>query len=108
MATREWDFTLHLQQPLTEEQSDTMAHLDCFADGWASLVTGPCSAELWCTYASETLTGAIAEALRRVEHLPGVLVHSVELDEMALDQNGMAAPAVVPPPLARVGTGPGS
>ncbi|ANW18773.1 hypothetical protein [Streptomyces clavuligerus] len=95
---RNWRFTLHIQDPLTPEQSDTLDHLDCFADGRASLVTGPDTAEFWCYSEAETLTQAIADVLVRFEELPGVLVRSVELDEMALEDNGMWTPAVIPPP----------
>ncbi|MER5492341.1 hypothetical protein [Streptomyces sp. NPDC002490] len=97
-TVRNWRFTLHLQGPLTPEQSDTLDGLDSFSDGLINLVTGPDSAAFWCSFDAEHLTDAIAEALGRFEHFPGVLVRSVELDEMALDDNGMATPAVLPPP----------
>ncbi|MFJ4773518.1 hypothetical protein ACIP88_31155 [Streptomyces uncialis] len=54
--------------------------------------------DLWCTFKAETLTDAIAEALGLFVDLPGVLIRSVELDEIALDENGMSTPAVVPAP----------
>ncbi|MER6913149.1 hypothetical protein ABT354_15885 [Streptomyces sp. NPDC000594] len=93
---RSWRFTLHLQGPLTPEQSDTLDVLDSFSDGRICLVAGPDSAEFWCSFDAETLTGAIADALCRFEDFPGVLVRSVELDEMALEDNGMATPSVCP------------
>ncbi|MFI5616400.1 hypothetical protein [Streptomyces sp. NPDC051567] len=99
---RNWRFTLHLQGPLTPEQSDTLDGLDRFSDGRICLVSGPNTAEFWCSFDAEQLTEAIAEALERFEDFPGVLVRSVELDEMALEDNDMATPAVLPapPPLA--------
>jgi hypothetical protein len=97
---RHWRFTLHLQGPLTPEQSNTLDGLESFSDGRICLVAGPESAEFWCSFDAETLTGAIADALGRFRDFPGVLVRSVELDEMALDDNGMATPAVVPAPPA--------
>ncbi|GLF97484.1 hypothetical protein [Streptomyces yaizuensis] len=101
---RDWRFTLHLQDVLTSEQLDTLFVLDRFCDGRTNLVRGPDTAEFWCTIEAETLTDAIADALSRFEEFPGVLVRSVELDEMALEDNGMATPAVVPvpPPLEAV------
>ncbi|ANW18166.1 hypothetical protein [Streptomyces clavuligerus] len=95
---RDWRFTLHLQAPLTPGQLDTLFGLDSFSDGRTNLVRGPDTAEFWCTFEAESLTGAIADALSRFEDFPGVLVRSVELDEIALDENGMATPAVVPAP----------
>ncbi|MER7043485.1 hypothetical protein [Streptomyces jumonjinensis] len=99
---RNWRFTLHLQGPLTPEQSNTLDGLDSFSDGRINLVTGPGTAEFWCSFDAETLTKAIADALSRFEDFPGVFVRSVELDEIALEDNGMATPAVLPapPPLA--------
>ncbi|GLF95932.1 hypothetical protein [Streptomyces yaizuensis] len=96
---RKWRFTLHLQAPLTPEQSDTLDGLDRFSDGRTCLVEGPGFAEFRCSFDAEQLTGAIAEALGRFEDFPGVLVRSVELDEFALEDNGMATPAVVPAPV---------
>ncbi|MER6913809.1 hypothetical protein ABT354_19240 [Streptomyces sp. NPDC000594] len=98
VAVREWDFILHLQAPLTPEQSDTLDGLDSFNDGRMSLVEGPDSAEFWCSFDAETLTGAIASALDLFQDFPGVLVRSVELGPRALEYNGMATPAVVPAP----------
>ncbi|MER6913811.1 hypothetical protein ABT354_19250 [Streptomyces sp. NPDC000594] len=95
---RSWRFTLHIQGPLTPEQSDALDWSDSFSDGRATPVTGPGTAEFWCHFDAEHLTEAIAEALERFEDLPGVLVRSVELDEMALEDNGMSTPAVVPAP----------
>ncbi|MFI1012741.1 hypothetical protein [Streptomyces sp. NPDC020965] len=95
---RNWRFTLHLQGPLTPEQSNTLDGLASFSDGRICLVAGPTSAEFWCSFEADHLTDAIAEALGRFKEFPGVLVRSVELDEMALEDNGMATPAVLPPP----------
>ncbi|MFI5945767.1 hypothetical protein ACIBCB_36720 [Streptomyces uncialis] len=95
---RDWRFTLHLQDSLTPRQLDTLFGLESFSDGRTNLVRGPDTAEFWCTFKAETLTDAIAEALGLFEDLPGVLVRSVELDEIALDDNGMWTPAVVPAP----------
>ncbi|MFE7131352.1 hypothetical protein ACFVIM_10865 [Streptomyces sp. NPDC057638] len=97
---RDWNFTLHLQEPLNPGQLDTLFHLDSFSDGRASLVRGPQTAEFWCTFPAGTLTEAITDALSRFKDLPGVLIRSVELDETALAANGMATPAVVPAPPA--------
>lgn len=95
---RDWRFTLHLQDPLNPGQLDTLFGLDSFSDGRTNLVRGPGTAEFWCSFEADHLTDAIAEALGRFEDFPGVLVRSVELDEMALEDNGMATPAVLPPP----------
>ncbi|MFE5858389.1 hypothetical protein ACFQ61_34880 [Streptomyces sp. NPDC056500] len=98
VAAREWDFVLHLQEPLTPAQSDTVDGLYDFNDGRMSLVEGPGTAEFWCTFEAEALTGAIAEALSLFEQLPGVLVRSVELGPRELEDNGMTTPAVVRAP----------
>ncbi|ANW17671.1 hypothetical protein [Streptomyces clavuligerus] len=98
VATREWYFNLVLDAPLTEEQSDTLAGLDRFNDGRICLAERPGYSRFICSFDAETLTGAIAEALSLFEDFPGVLVRSVELDHVALDENGMATPAVVPAP----------
>ncbi|MER6914795.1 hypothetical protein ABT354_24235 [Streptomyces sp. NPDC000594] len=95
---RKWYFTLHLKDALTEEQSDTLAGLDRFNDGRIGLVEGPDTAEFWCSFEAGTLTEAIAEALGFFEEFPGVLIRGVELDALALDENGMSTPAVVPAP----------
>ncbi|MEV3873763.1 hypothetical protein ACSMX9_19070 [Streptomyces sp. LE64] len=102
VAAREWDFVLHLQAPLTPEQSDTLDGLDRFNDGRICLIEGPDYAKFTCTFAAATLTDAVAEALGFFEDLPGVLVRGVELGPAELEFNGMATPAVVPapPPLA--------
>nr|WP_202535542.1 hypothetical protein [Streptomyces sp. SID4919] len=89
---------MHLQDPLTPRQLDTLFSLDSFSDGRTNLVRGPHTAEFWCTFKAETLTEAIAEALGLFVDLPGVLIRSVELDEIALDENGMSTPVVVPAP----------
>ncbi|EDY51247.1 hypothetical protein SSCG_04227 [Streptomyces clavuligerus] len=98
MAVREWYFTLHLQEPLTPEQSDFLAGLERFHDGQIGLVESPGHAEFSCLFEAETLTEAIAEALERFDDFPGVLVRSVEIDHFALRENDMATPAVVPAP----------
>ncbi|MGW6458123.1 hypothetical protein ACWF94_19800 [Streptomyces sp. NPDC055078] len=97
-AVREWYFKLCLQEPLTPEQSDTLDGLDRFNDGRIGLEEGPGHAEFSCIFEAETLTEAIAEALSFFEDFPGVLIRSVELDEIALSNNGMATAAVVPAP----------
>ncbi|GLF95933.1 hypothetical protein [Streptomyces yaizuensis] len=94
----EWWFDLHLQEPLTPEQSDTLDHLDRFNDGRIGLVESPGRAHFSCLFPAATLTEAIAEALAFFEDFPGVLVRSVEMDHFDLDKNGMATPAVVPAP----------
>ncbi|ANW20484.1 hypothetical protein [Streptomyces clavuligerus] len=93
-----WHFDLVLSAPLTEEQSNTLDHLDRFHEGGLGLVEGPGYAGFLCVVRAETLTAAIADTLERFEELPGVLVRSVKLDHIALDENGMWTPAVVPPP----------
>ncbi|MER7045191.1 hypothetical protein [Streptomyces jumonjinensis] len=98
VAMRKWYFTLHLQEPLTEEQSNTLDHLDRFNDGRIGLIEGPGTAEFICIFEAGALTDAIAEALGFFEDFPGVLIRSVELDWIALEENGMATPAVVPAP----------
>ncbi|MER7043516.1 hypothetical protein [Streptomyces jumonjinensis] len=96
---RKWDFILHLQEPLTPEQSDTLDGLDDFNDGRMGLVEGPDTAEFWCTFEAETLTGAIAEALSLFDDFPGVLIRSVELGPRELEENKMTTPAVVRAPV---------
>ncbi|MFD4833685.1 hypothetical protein ACFWPV_28140 [Streptomyces uncialis] len=98
MDTRDWYFTLHLQEKLTPEQADELDGLDRFCDGRISRVESPGHTRFSCLFGAETLTDAIAEALGLFADLPGVLVRSVELDEIALDDNGMWTPAVVPAP----------
>lgn len=102
VAVRKWHFTLHLQEPLTPEQADTLDGLDRFNDGRIGRVESPGHTEFSCLFTAGTLTDAIAEALGFFEDFPGALVRSVELNAVALDHNGMATPAVVaaPPPLA--------
>ncbi|MYY09442.1 hypothetical protein GT204_11095 [Streptomyces sp. SID4919] len=98
---RNWYFNLVLQDALTEEQDDALTELAGFHDGRISLAERPGYSRFVCSFEAETLTQAIADALSRFVDLPGVLVRSVELDEIALDDNGMWTPAVVlpPPPL---------
>lgn len=95
---RKWHFTLHLQEPLTPLQSDTLDGLDSFNDGRMSLVEGPGWAKFTCIFASESLNGAVADALSLFRDFPGPLVRSVELRPIALEANGLATPAVVPAP----------
>ncbi|GLF94400.1 hypothetical protein [Streptomyces yaizuensis] len=92
---RNWYFSLVLQDPLTEEQDDRLTELASFHDGRIHLEEGPGGSRFTCAFKAETLTEAIADALGRFVDLPGVLVRSVELDEIALDDNDMATPAVV-------------
>jgi hypothetical protein len=98
-AVRNWYFNLVLQSPLTQEQDDTLVQLASFHDGRISLAEAPGYSRFCCSFKAETLTEAVAEALGRFVDLPGVLVRSVELDEIQLYDNGMATPAVVPAPL---------
>ncbi|ANW18839.1 hypothetical protein [Streptomyces clavuligerus] len=95
---RDWYFTLILDTQLTEEQKDFLDGLDRFADGEVGLIEGPGYSGFLCVVPAETLTAAITDALSRFEDFPGVLVRSVELNHIALDENGMATPAVVPAP----------
>ncbi|MER6913152.1 hypothetical protein ABT354_15900 [Streptomyces sp. NPDC000594] len=95
---RSWYFTLHLQEPLTPDQADTLDGLDRFNDGRIGRVESPGHTEFSCLFTTETLTEAIAEALDFFEDFPGVLISSVELDHFDLDSNGMSTPAVVPVP----------
>ncbi|MFJ4773517.1 hypothetical protein ACIP88_31150 [Streptomyces uncialis] len=95
---RIWYFNLVLQEDLTEEQDDALAKLASFHDGRISLAERPGYSWFVCSFEAETLTQAIADALSRFVDLPGVLVRSVELDEIALDENGMWTPAMVLPP----------
>ncbi|MFD5557892.1 hypothetical protein ACFWIA_29130 [Streptomyces sp. NPDC127068] len=97
-TVRNWYFNLVLQGVLTEEQDDTLAGLASFHDGRIALEEAPGCARFTCAFAADTLTEAVADALSRFADLPGVLVRSVELDEIALADNGMATPAVVPAP----------
>lgn len=99
-TVRNWYFSLVLQNALTEEQDDRLVELAGFHDGRIHLEEGPGDSRFTCSFEAETLTGAIADALARFQDLPGVLVRSVELDEIALEENGMATPSVVRlPPL---------
>ncbi|MER6913984.1 hypothetical protein ABT354_20115 [Streptomyces sp. NPDC000594] len=93
-----WHFNLVLDAPLTPEQSDTLDGLDRFHEGGIGLAERPGYSRFICVVQAETLTGAIADTLSRFEDLPGVLVRSVELNHIALAENGMATPAVVPVP----------
>lgn len=95
---RDWYFTLVLSAPLTPERKDVLDGLDRFADGEIGLVEEPGRSAFLCAIPAETLDAAVANALERFQDFPGVLVRSVELDEIALDQNGMATPAVLPAP----------
>ncbi|MFE7133293.1 hypothetical protein ACFVIM_20775 [Streptomyces sp. NPDC057638] len=95
---RNWYFNLVLQDALTEEQDDRLTELASFHDGRINLAERPGYSRFMCSFEAETLTQAIADALSRFEDLPGVLVRSVELDEIALEDNGMATPAVVKSP----------
>ncbi|MFI1867662.1 hypothetical protein [Streptomyces jumonjinensis] len=101
-TVRNWYFSLVLQDALTEEQDDALTELASFHDGRIHLEEGPGDSRFTCSFEAETLTQAIADALSRFVDLPGVLIRSVELDEIALEENGMATPAVLPapPPLA--------
>ncbi|MFE4666261.1 hypothetical protein ACFRI7_05370 [Streptomyces sp. NPDC056716] len=92
---RNWYFNLVLRDIITEEQSDALAQVAGFHDGRISLVESPERSWFTCSFAAETLTQAIAEALDRFKDFPGVLVQSVELDPIALEYNGMTTVAVV-------------
>ncbi|WSN33909.1 hypothetical protein OG711_23695 [Streptomyces uncialis] len=94
----QWAFTLVLSEPLTPEQKDFLDGLDRFADGEIGLTEGPGRSAFLCAIPAESLDAAVANALARFEDFPGVLVRRVELDEIALDQNSMATPAVFPAP----------
>ncbi|MER5492969.1 MULTISPECIES: hypothetical protein [unclassified Streptomyces] len=96
---RNWYFSLVLQNALTEEQDDVLVELASFHDGHIALAEAPGYSRFMCSFKAETLTEAVAEALGRFVDLPGVLVRSVELDEIQLYDNDMATPAVVPAPL---------
>lgn len=95
---RPWHFNLVLAAPLTPEQSDLLDGLDRFHEGGMGLAERPGYSRFVCVVRAATLTDAIADALERFEDLPGVLVSSVELNAIALDENGMSTPAVVPVP----------
>ncbi|MER7047386.1 hypothetical protein [Streptomyces jumonjinensis] len=97
-AMCEWRFSLHMQDPLTPEQNDTLDRLDCFNDGLMSLIEGPGYAKFVCHFEATTLTEAITEAIARFEYFPGVLIRSVELDPISLEHNSMATPSVVAAP----------
>ncbi|MGX2994554.1 hypothetical protein JNUCC64_09685 [Streptomyces sp. JNUCC 64] len=103
-SERDWHFNLVLDAPLSEEQIRTLDHLDRFHHGDMGLAERPGYSRFICAVRAASLTGAIADALGRFEDFPGVLVRSVELNPVALSENGMATPAVVPapPPLAEV------
>lgn len=91
---RNWYFNLVLQDVISEEQSDALAQLAGFHDGRISLVESPERSWFTCSFEAETLTQAVADALARFKDFPGVLVRSVELDEIALEFNDMLTPAV--------------
>ncbi|MEU5159611.1 hypothetical protein AB0G74_08370 [Streptomyces sp. NPDC020875] len=93
---REWHFNLVLDAPLTPEQSDALDWSDRFNDGRIGLAEAPGYSRFICIFTAESLTDAVAEALSFFEDLPGVLVSGVELDALALANNGMTTPAVLP------------
>ncbi|MFI5619671.1 hypothetical protein [Streptomyces sp. NPDC051567] len=93
-----WHFILHPQDPLTPQQTGIMAHLDRFADGFVGLEEGPGYSQFECYFEAESLLEAMKEALARIEHIPGVLIRSIELTPRSFEHNGMAAPSVVCPP----------
>ncbi|ANW19873.1 hypothetical protein I3J09_17675 [Streptomyces clavuligerus] len=95
---RDWHFNLVLDAPLTEEQRDIMNGSDRIAEGGLGLAERPGYSRFICVVRADTLTAAIAEALSRIGDVPGAFIRSVELDEIALDENGMATPAVIPAP----------
>ncbi|MER6913767.1 hypothetical protein ABT354_19025 [Streptomyces sp. NPDC000594] len=97
-TVRSWYFNLVLDAPLTEEQASTLDHLDRFHDGALGLAERPGYSRFICIVWADTLTAAVADALSRFEDFPGVLVRSVEMGPIALEENGMATPAVVPAP----------
>ncbi|MQS34339.1 hypothetical protein FFZ77_01480 [Streptomyces katsurahamanus] len=97
-TVRNWYFSLVLDAPLTEDQSNTLDHLDRFNDGRIGLAVRPGYSRFLCSFEAETLTEAVAEALGFFEEFPGVLIRSVEMDHFDLRDNGMATPAVVPTP----------
>jgi hypothetical protein len=97
-TVRNWYFSLVLQDALTEEQDDALAELASFHDGRIALEEAPECSRFTCSFEARTLNEAVADALSRFVDLPGVLVRSVELDGIALADNGMATPAVVPAP----------
>ncbi|MEU0985080.1 hypothetical protein [Streptomyces sp. NPDC005953] len=97
-TVRDWHFNLVLDAPLTEEQSDALDYSDRSNDGRIGLAEAPGYSRFICAFTAETLTDAVAEALSFFDDLPGVLIRSVELDEIALAHNGMATAAVVPAP----------
>ncbi|MFI5621510.1 hypothetical protein [Streptomyces sp. NPDC051567] len=103
VSERPWHFNLVLDAPLTPQQSDLLDGLDRFHEGGIGLAERPGYSRFMCVIPAATLTEAIADALSRFEDLPGVLVRSVELNAIALDENDMATAAVVQvPPLADV------
>ncbi|MFI5616316.1 hypothetical protein [Streptomyces sp. NPDC051567] len=97
---RSWHFFMHPQEPLTPEQSDTMDHLDCFADACVGLDEGPNYSRFSCYVHADTLLDAMNEALARVEEIPGVQIRSIELTPYSFDHNGMATAATAPDPFA--------
>nr|WP_202535533.1 hypothetical protein [Streptomyces sp. SID4919] len=97
-TVRNWYFNLVLDAPLTEEQSNTLDHLDRFNDGRIGLAERPGYSRFMCSFEAGTLTEAVAEALGFFEDFPGVLIRSVEMDHFDLRHNGMATRAVVPAP----------
>ncbi|MFF3556253.1 hypothetical protein ACFYXL_22940 [Streptomyces tsukubensis] len=94
-TAREWHFNLVLNAPLSDEQSDALDWSDRFNDGRIGLAEAPGYSRFICIFTAESLTDAVAEALSFFEDLPGVLIRSVELDPIALANNGMATTAVV-------------
>ncbi|MYY09440.1 hypothetical protein GT204_11085 [Streptomyces sp. SID4919] len=95
---RSWHFNLVLDAPLTQQQRDIMNGSDRVAQGGIGLAERPGFHRFICVVRADTLTDAIADALGRIGDVPGVLIRSVELDEIALDENGMSTPVVVPAP----------
>ncbi|WP_329019944.1 hypothetical protein [Streptomyces sp. NBC_00690] len=93
-----WHFIMHAHEPITPEQDDIMAHLDCFADGFVGIEQGPGFTKFECYFEADNLMGAMKEALSRMEQVPGVLISSIELSSRSFEHNGMDAASVVPPP----------
>ncbi|MFI5619503.1 hypothetical protein [Streptomyces sp. NPDC051567] len=92
-----WHFTLHAQEPLTQEQCDVLAGLDSFADGYVSLMQTPdVESSFVCYFEADSLMDAMKRALARFDDLPGVLIRSIELDACSFDHNGLATASVVP------------
>ncbi|GGZ45075.1 hypothetical protein GCM10010387_44430 [Streptomyces inusitatus] len=95
-AVPSWHFLMHPQAPLTVEQNDVMDTHDSFADGFVGReeILGV-ETTFICYFEANNLMDAMKQALARIEHIPGVLIESIELNPHSFEHNGMQTASVV-------------